>query len=282
VTADLRISSSIQSNLIQMDPIGNMVIGPHTYIQGVSESEPHFIEQTPASPGSLLPADGEPENAVEIYYTVTDRFNNPILGATVDFISTDGMSLSTPTNKWGKIRVSFGPKDTIGLYTLTASTPGNASVLCKNDGSTGSCSQTIEYYNTDPVDLTFTANPQSMTSLDVNPSTRSILQARVIDMKGNPVIGEVVTFSLDPTTYPGGPYDETTAPSLSALSAPVGAGEPFLLRVPDTMQPQPGRLKQLQAGRTATATRSTAMSRWSGRTIPTSVLHLSETAATPR
>ena len=224
VTADLRISSSIQSNLIQMDPIGYMVIGPHTYIDGVSESEPHFIEQTPASPGSVLPADGKPENAVEIYYTVTDRFNNPILGATVDFVSTDGMSVSTATNKWGKIRISFGPKDTVGNYTLTASTPGNVSVVCKDDGFIGSCNQTIEYYNTNPVDLVFTANPQAMTSLDVNPSTRSILQARVIDNKGNPVIGQVVSFSLATPTYPGGPYDETTAPALSVPSAPVGAG----------------------------------------------------------
>lgn len=259
VTADLRISSSIQSNLIQMDPIGNMVIGPHTYIDGVSESEPHFIEQELKSLASL-PADGEPENAAEIYYTVTDRFNNPILGATVNFISTDGMSFSTPTNKWGKIRVSFGPKDTIGFYTLTASTPGNASVLCKNDGFTGSCNQIIEYYNTDPVDLTFTANPQSMTSLDVNPSTRSILQARVIDMKGNPVIGEVVTFALETPTYPGGPYDETTAPSLSAPSAPVGAGGYA------TVQFSPGAFSTSGAGYNATATGQVrAVASWTDR-----------------
>lgn len=259
VTADLRISSSIQSNLIQMDPIGNMVIGPHTYIDSVSESEPHFIEQELTTLASL-PADGEPENAAEIYYTVTDRFNNPILGATVDFISTDGMSISSATNKWGKMWVSFGPKDTIGDYTLTASTPGNASVLCKNDGFTGSCNQIIEFYNGNPVDLTFTANPQSMTSLDVNPSTRSILQARVIDIKGNPVIGEVVTFSLDPTIYPGGPYEETTAPSLSASSAPVGAGGYA------TVQFSPGAFSTAGAGYNATATGQVrAIASWTDR-----------------
>lgn len=224
VTADLRISTTIRSNYIQMDPIGNIIIPPGSYIQGVSESEPWFIDQTPASPGSILPADGDPANAVEIYYTVTDKFDNPITGASVDFYSTDGMSLTAPTNTWGKVRISFGPKDTIGLYKLTASTPGNASAVCKSDGIVGSCNQTIEYYNTDPVDLVFTANPQAMTSLDVNPSTRSILQARVIDTKGNPVIGQVVYFSLAAPTYPGGPYDETTPPALSVPSAPVGAG----------------------------------------------------------
>jgi hypothetical protein len=249
VIADLRISTSIRSNYIQMDPIGNIKIPQGSYIQGVSESEPWFIEQTPASPGSLLPADGDPANAVEIYYTVFDKFNNPITGATVNFYSTDGLSLTAPTNTWGKVRISFGPKDTVGNYKLTASTPGNASVVCKNDGFVGSCNQTVEYYNTDPVDMTFTANPQSMTSLDVNPSTRSLLQARVIDIKGNPVIGQTVHFSLAAPTYPGGPYVETTAPALSATSADVGGAGNYA-----TVQFSPGAFSTSGAGYNATAT----------------------------
>ena len=56
-----------------------------------------------------------------------------------------------------------------------------------------------------------------MTSLDVNSATLSVLQARVIDIKGNPVIGENVTFSLATSTYPGGPYNVTSSPSLSNL-----------------------------------------------------------------
>ncbi|MDP2796208.1 MAG: VWA domain-containing protein [Methanoregula sp.] len=225
VSAVIRISTAVRSNYIQMDPVGNIVVPPGTYIQGVAESEPYYIAQTPASPGSSLPADGLPESAVEIYYTVTDKYNNPITGASVYCSSTDGLSVTAPTNTWGRLRISFGPKETIGVYTLKAVPLENTSAVCTgiNAGTSGYCSQDIEYYNTDPVDLTFTGNPQSMTSLDVNPATRSVLQARVIDIKGNPVIGQEVHFSLAAPTYPGGPYVETAPPTLSAASVLVGA-----------------------------------------------------------
>ncbi len=224
VTADLRISTTIRSNYIQMDPIGNIVVPPGTWILGVAESVPYYISQTAASPKSVFPADGDPVNAAEIYYTVTDKYDNPITGASVYCDSTDGMSVTAPTNTWGLLRISFGPKDTVGLYTIKAVPLGNTSAVCKGTGTVGYCSQVIEYYNTDPVDLTFTGNPQSMTSLDVNSATRSTLQARVIDIKGNPVIGQVVSFSLATPTYPGGPYVETVAPVLSVASAPVWCG----------------------------------------------------------
>jgi len=225
ISAVIRISTAVRSNYIQMDPIGNIVVPPATYIQGVAESEPYYIAQTPASPGSSLPADGLPASAVEIYYTVTDKYNNPITGASLFCSSTDGMSLTAPTNTWGRFGISFGPKETIGVYTLKAVPLGNTSAICIgiNAGTVGYCSQDIEYYSTEPVDLTFTGNPQSMTSLDVNPLTRSILQARVMDIKGNPVIGENVTFSLATPTYPGGPYNVTAPPSLSPTYDKVGA-----------------------------------------------------------
>ena len=219
VSAVLRISTAVRSNYIQMDPIGNIVVPPGTYIQGVAESEPYYITQTPASPGSSLPADGLPESAVEIYYTVTDKYNNPITGASVYCSSSDGMSVTAPTNTWGRLRISFGPKETIGIYTLKAVPLGNTSAVCTgiNAGTVGYCSQDIEYYNTAPVDLTFTGNPQSMTSLEVDITIRAVLQARVIDTKGNPVFGENVTFSLATPTYPGGPFNVTAPPSLSTL-----------------------------------------------------------------
>ena len=188
VSAVLRISTAVRNNYLQMDPIGNIVVPPGAYIQGVAQSEPYYIAQTPASPGSTLPANGLPENAVEIYYTVTDKYNNPITGTSVYCSSSDGMSVTAPTNTWGRLRISFGPKEKIDIYSLKAAPLGNTSAVCTgiNAGSIGYCSQDVEYYNTDLVDLTLTGNPQSMTSLDVNSSTRSVLQARVIDIKGNP------------------------------------------------------------------------------------------------
>lgn len=223
VSATIRISTTVKSNSINMDRIGNIIVPPSTWIDGVAGSDPWYIAQTAASPASVLPADGDPAHNVEIYYIVTDQYDNPITGASVHFFSSDGKTLTAPTNTWGQLRISYPAHDIAGIYTLTAVPEGNTSAVCKGSGTIGFCSQTVEYYNTDPVDLTFTANPQTMTSLDVNTLSHSVLQARVIDIKGNPVRGEVVNFLLpSTTTFPGGPYDQTVAPQLSADQMPVG------------------------------------------------------------
>lgn len=229
VTAPLRISTTVKKNYIQMTRIGAMIIDPDTHIDGTAGSGtvPFFLSQSAPIPGSLLPADGLPENAVEVYYTVTDQFNNPITGATLTFDSSDGYGATAPTNTWGVVRISFGPKDTIGTYTLRATTPGNSTILCRDTGTIGYCSQSVEYYNNDPVDLIFMANPQAMPSRDVKDSAKTYLRARVVDEKGNPVIGEEVEFSFDEPTYPGGPYTETVPPALSRTTDLVGGLEGY-------------------------------------------------------
>ena len=67
--------------------------------------------------------------------------------------------------------------------------------------------------------MVVTANPEYMASRDVNPAITSDITATVTDIMGNPVDNETVTFSLGAVGYPGGPYNVTSFPSLTSLSA---------------------------------------------------------------
>ena len=227
VSVTLRVSTTAERNYFQMEPVGNVGSAERQllYVEGLADRNPVYISQTIPSP-SALPADGLAASTFGIFYTIYDKYNNPINNTLVTTTSSDtGIPYTSLTNPDGMIYVSFGPKDIIGHYTLTASANGNASAVCQNPANVGSCSQIVEYYNTAPVDLSLTANPQSVTSLDVDPTSKAIVQAKVVDIKGNPVTGELVRFSLGTPSYPGGPYfNMTSGPSLSALTANVSGG----------------------------------------------------------
>ena len=60
--------------------------------------------------------------------------------------------------------------------------------------------------------MLLTASPQTMPSRDVKDAITSTLFAKVIDAKGNPVDGEVVTFTL--SSYNIGAYNQTSDPSI--------------------------------------------------------------------
>lgn len=205
ISIDLRLSTVAGENKLWMDPLGTIVTNPSKTITGVAEEIPWYIEQTRAinteGTKSPLPADGLPVNDMTITYTLTDKFGNPIHDAPLLCTSSDGQSATRNTNLNGKVTVIFPAQDEARVFTLNASTSANPSATCSDPYSSGYCSQQIEYYNTDPVDMLFTANPQSMASLDVDSTTRAILQARVVDAKGNPVKNEKVYFSLGTTTY---------------------------------------------------------------------------------
>ncbi len=79
-------------------------------------------------------------------------------------------------------------------------------------------SQVVEFVHTAPADMLLSANPpQSMPSLDVPGSGPATLRAKVVDVKGNPVAGENVTFAV--RNIDAGEFVQVTAPYLSASSA---------------------------------------------------------------
>lgn len=206
---------------LYMDPIGNMVGSEYAYISGLADPDPVLIRQTYPSP-SALPTDGT--SKFTLTYTILDKYGNKIFPTPVEIITSDGDSTIKNTNIFGYAYTTFGPKDFVGLYTISGGALNNTSAVCEDTLEVGNCTQVVEYYNTDPVDLMVMANPSGMASLDVDPAAFGTVNARVVDAKGNPVIGQNVTFSLGTPTYPGGPYHPISDPFLSTTFASVGAG----------------------------------------------------------
>jgi len=209
-------------NYIYTDPIGNMVAPAYAFIDGIAETHPWFVSQTYPSPDAL-PADGASTSVFEVYFKILDKYKNPINGTPVLLTTSDGFSATRITNPDGLAYLKFGPKDLIGHYTLSGGPTLNTSALCLNTNETMNCSQVVEYYNTDPVDLMVMANPQGMASLDVDSKASGLVQARVVDIKGNPVAGETVTFALGAPVYSDLAVPDS-GPTLSATTAQVAAG----------------------------------------------------------
>jgi Mg-chelatase subunit ChlD len=258
VSVTVRVSTVAGSNLIQMDPVGNIVLPSQIYIEGVANSStPCTLTQIAPSPSSW-PADGAPDHYFNLYYSVKDQYGNPVEGTDITLASSAGETSTITTYSGGSAYSSYGPKDISGIYTITATSVSNASILCTNTGTIGSCSQNVEFFSEVPVQMVLSASPQTLVSTDVDPGSRADLRARVMDARGNPVLeypqGTPVTvsFSQGAVSYPGAPaggYTETVAPSLSATSAIMGANG-FA-----AVQFIPGKFAQYgEAGYNATAT----------------------------
>jgi Mg-chelatase subunit ChlD len=216
-----RMAYPAQMNQIYMDVLGNMVSPPEKWIEGTALSEPVYINHLHPSPDDIN-ADGIAQ--FNLYFYAYDRYMNPVNDTRLHIEADDGMNIDRNTSILGSVFTPFGPKDTASVYNITL-TSSNTSALCLATGKIGYCSQNLSFHNTEPVDLVITANPQGgMPSLDVNPASRGTITARVVDVKGNPVIGETVTFTMQPRTYmwPGGLYNETQAPTLNPLSTTTG------------------------------------------------------------
>jgi hypothetical protein len=209
------------NNYLYMDPIGNMVGSEYAYISGIADPDPVLIRQTYPSP-SALPTDGT--SKFTFTYTILDKYGNKILETPVEIITSDGGYALKKTNTFGYAYTTFGPKDFVGFYTISGGALNNTTAVCEDTHEIGNCTQVVEYYNTDPVDLMVMANPSGMASLDVDPAAFGTVLARVVDAKGNPVYNQTVTFSLGTPTYPGGPYHPISNPFITPTSATVGVG----------------------------------------------------------
>jgi hypothetical protein len=241
VAVDLRVSTAAGPNVIQVYPVGSY-LGELVTIAGVADSDPCYLFQVRPSPSSY-PADGkDPDHRFVFYWTVRDKFGNPIENADLYVTSSKGEEVHLATDTGGLASTPYGPKDVAGVYTITAKpvVPGtttgkNATILCMDTGTTGSCLQTVEYTPMDPVDMILTASPQTMVSMDVAGAKAVDVKARVVDVAGNTVIGETVTFTKSPDSV--GTFVETVPSSLTpptTLQTSTDTGYAIVQFVPGT------------------------------------------------
>jgi len=162
--------------------------------------------------------DGEPYATVladgtskfTFYYTLYDKYGNPTRDQSV-WINTSvpGEESLRKSIENGQIWSTYGPKSFTGLFTINAIPVNNISITV---------TKVVRFYNTSPTNLDLSANPQSMPSRDANPSIYSNISAKVVDIMGNGVEGEEVTFTFHDVTNTPATATVTGAPSFSSTS----------------------------------------------------------------
>jgi hypothetical protein len=199
ISINVLTDSVYGSNIIGISPVHGYINGEpdridYQYIVSIENGVPFSIAQSvnPDSPPSL-PADGASDHKFTITYSLLDKFGNPAGNQTIqvhtNFGDADTFLL---TNNAGQIAFNYGPHTTAGNVTITATTLANSSV---------SCNCTIQYYSTAAVSMAFSASPETMPSIDANSTSTSTLSAKIMDVMGNPVAGQSVTFNIGPPTY---------------------------------------------------------------------------------
>ncbi|MDD1686269.1 VWA domain-containing protein [Methanoregula sp.] len=219
VSVDIRLSNSAGYNNIGVTGMGSDLDKWPLEIVGVSLDDPVTITRIPPAP-TEWPADGQ--HVFHLYYSVSDPYGNGLDGTGIWINSSVNESYLATTSNGGIAYARYGPKDISGTYTITASSVKNTSIICTDTGTTGSCIQTVKYTSMEPVNMILTASPQTMVSLDVDAASKATIQARVIDVAGNPVENQVVSFTNTTESYPGAPngkYNIMAESSISATSA---------------------------------------------------------------
>ena len=150
-------------------------------------------------------------HTVSIEYILYDKYGNPTIGQNISVQTNAGDYYPNLTsNQVGAIGLTYGPQGTAENVTLTATAFGNSSVTC---------SETVTFYSTAPVNWALAADPQIMPSLDANSNTAANITAKVMDVMGNPVAGQTVTFNLGTPSYDNIHDIVTAAPKLTGTSA---------------------------------------------------------------
>ena len=110
----------------------------------------------------------------------------------------------------------------------------------------------VEFTSTEPVKMVGSASPQTMASRDRNPDVVSVLRAKVMDIKGNPVDGEKVTFTIDTESINVGESDSDGDPYLGGV---VGQNEIKTITTDGsaTVHFHPGSFAKPEAGEAASA-----------------------------
>jgi len=210
VTATLRVDKLAGENLVWIQPPAP-VRGGYISIAGVAG--PPFNITTVVNPADAsVRANGE--DKVSFTYSLLDEYGNPSGGwglwvnastKRVDQPDEEQSRLLNSSSR-GEVMITYGPEDSVGFANITATALGNESVANMT---------VVEFTSTDPVNMLLTASPQSMPSREIQPNFVAELRAKVMDVKGNPVAGQNVTFTLNTSSINVNGYNATGEPYLN-------------------------------------------------------------------
>jgi len=193
LSVNVKLTTKIGFNYIRMDSIGDISFKTVS-IKAVAAGNP-FSMIGSISDGGVLPANGLDKFTIE--YFLYDKYGNAMANRSI-WIRTNVSGEQSPTlhtsDSNGLIRFYYGPKITVLTANITADAYDNASVTNEI---------LAHFVNTGPTNMVLAVTPQTMASREVNPSQQAFVRATVIDLVGNPVPGETVTFDITSINYGG-------------------------------------------------------------------------------
>ncbi|MCJ7497810.1 MAG: VWA domain-containing protein, partial [candidate division Zixibacteria bacterium] len=205
ISVDVTLTTKIGPNNILMDTFGS-IPDKLEWINADTNGVPFWISQeyTPLGYPPTIPADGT--RFFTIKYILFDKYGNPTNNQYL-WVNTSvpGEENKFVSNNLGQVLLQYGPRSSIGVINITATAVSNTTVTV---------SQTVEFMNTGAEIISLTANPDTMASLDANPSRISDIRATVADHSGNAVAGELVNFTIQNITYDSTTYNVTSSPLL--------------------------------------------------------------------
>ncbi len=205
--ATLHVGQRAGDNLIAIDLPDPVADPPFVSVLGVADGNPAAIAGYVEPNPPVIPADGE--STFFLTFVVRDQYGNAVTDSPVLIAnSRNDETNQLFTNSLGQVTFSYGPSTRIGQVTLTATAVGCDSV---------STTKMVEFVSDDPVNMVLTANPEVMASRDVSDCISSIIRAKVVDVRGNPVDNEPVSFIIRDLNT--GPYTQTIPPEVSAAVA---------------------------------------------------------------
>ena len=179
----IRLSTKVGPNTILMDNFGS-ISDTLKWIDAEAAGIPYSITGS-ISDGGILPVGTDP---FIIDYILTDMYGNPVRNRSV-WVNTSlpNEHQVYTSNSLGQIRLSYGPKYSISNITLNAIAVDNHTVT----------NQIIAHFiNSAPTNMVLAITPQTMASREVEPTEQAFVRATVMDLLGNPVSGESVTFTI--------------------------------------------------------------------------------------
>ncbi|MDI6720655.1 MAG: hypothetical protein QMD46_13710 [Methanomicrobiales archaeon] len=186
---DLMAGTRAGDNIVWINPSNPALSDYWIDIVGIGSRIPYYIYQEcdrSGDPYPLIPADGY--SRVTITYKLEDFWHNPSPYSELKIrTSPPGESATLKTNNAGVAQLIYGPKKTLGLVNITATSSYNTDTTCW---------MIVEFASNDPATIFLGASPENMPSLDVNNASSSEIRARLIDKSGNPIKNEKINFSI--------------------------------------------------------------------------------------
>ena len=193
VTIPLQFGTKTGFTTIVMSPIKDLVKDIDEQTVYINTITSNFFTLT----AEVSPASGVvPVNTGVFYfrYTLIDKFGNPVGNQLIRINTSLNEQFFTTTTATGITPIqNYGPKVNVFSNIIITASAVNTSALTQFN---------VSFANSTPSDMVLSVSPQTMTSLEVDPTSRADVIARVVDNFGNPVKGENITFTLVNKTTP--------------------------------------------------------------------------------